>query len=253
MMSIKNNVTLITGAGGGIGYGIATAFAKKGSNLVLTDINAKRLSDIKEEFEEKFKIDVLTAVVDGASEKDVNSVIEKAIEKFGKLNTLINVAQNSKSGELLIEHTREDFDLAIMSGLYSTFFYMKAAFPYLRESKGCVINFGSAAAFSGECGQSSYAAAKEGIRGLSRVAAHEWGEYGIRVNVVCPLAMTRRLEQWRDEYPDLYKQTINNIPLKRFGDAETNIGGTCVFLASEEGNYITGETISVQGGTGLRP
>lgn len=130
---------------------------------------------------------------------------------------------------------------------------MKHAFPYLKETKGSVINFASGAGLSGKPGQASYAAAKEGIRGMSRVAATEWGPYGINVNVICPLVMTTALEQWREEYPDVYNQTIKGIPLGRFGDAEKDIGGTCLFLASEAAAYITGETITMQGGSGLRP
>ncbi|MGL5647176.1 MAG: SDR family NAD(P)-dependent oxidoreductase [Clostridium sp.] len=252
-MNMEKRVTIVTGAAGGIGEGVANAFAKEGSNLVLTDINLDNLERVKKNIEEKYNVEVLTIKVDGGKEEEVQEAIRRTVDCFGKIDNLINVAQASKSGELLINHSKEDFDLAINTGLYATFFFMKEAFPYMKEKGGSIINFGSAAAFSGEAGQSSYAASKEGIRGLSRVAAHEWGEFGIRVNVVCPLALTKRLEQWREEYPDLYKQTINNIPLKHFGDAEKNIGGTCVFLCSEAGEYITGETISVQGGVGLRP
>ena len=129
---------------------------------------------------------------------------------------------------------------------------MKEAFPYLKESKGTVINFASGAGISGKDGQSSYAAAKEGIRGLSRVAATEWGEFGINVNVICPLAMTESLEAWKEEYPELYEKTIQAVPMKRFADPKEDIGKTIVFLASD-GHYITGETISLQGGSGLRP
>ena len=190
---------------------------------------------------------------DGASEEQVQHVVEEAVKKFGKIDVLINNAQTSKSGMMLEQHSKEDFDLAIYSGLYATFFYMKACFPYLKESKGAIINFASGAGLAGRAGQSSYAAAKEGIRGLSRVAATEWGPYGINVNVVCPLAMTPGLEAWRKEYPALYEQTIKGVPLGHFADAEKDIGRVCVFLASEDASYLTGETITLQGGSGLRP
>lgn len=166
---------------------------------------------------------------------------------------LINNAQNSASGVMLADHTKEDFDKAIYSGLYAVFFYMKHAFPYLKETKGSVINFASGAGLFGKPGQSSYAAAKEGIRGISRVAATEWGPYDINVNVICPLVMTSALEKWKEEYPDVYEQTIKGIPLGRFGDSEKDIGKTCLFLASEGASYISGETITMQGGSGLRP
>ena len=94
---------------------------------------------------------------------------------------------------------------------------------------------------------------KEGIRGLTRVAATEWGPDGININIVCPLVMTEQLEQWREEYPEIYDKTIQGIPLQRFGDSEKDIGGTCLFLASDAASYISGETLTLQGGSGLRP
>ena len=179
--------------------------------------------------------------------------MERTIETFGKINTLVNNAQVSKSGLPLVEHTKEDFDLAINSGLYAAFFYMRECFPYLKETRGSVINFASGAGLFGKLGQSSYAAAKEGIRGMSRVAAAEWGPDGVRVNVICPLAMTESLHEWKANYPDLFEKTIQGIPLGRFADPMNDIGKLCVFLSSEDASYITGETITLQGGSGLRP
>lgn len=251
--NLNEKVVLITGAGGGLGRGIAKAFAKEGANLALTDIALNNLTSIKEELETECGIKVLIFEADGSKEDDVREVVSAVASQFGRIDTVINNAQASKSGTLLADHSREDFALAINTGLYATFFYMREAFPYLKESKGSVINFASGAGFKGQPGQASYAAAKEGIRGLSRVAATEWGEFGVRVNVVCPLAMTPHLERWKEEYPDIYNKTITNIPLNRFADPEAEVGRTCVFLASDDAGFISGETISIQGGSGLRP
>ncbi len=253
MGKMEGKVVIITGGGKGIGFGLSTAFAKEGAKLVLTGRTVATLEGAKKELEEKYGVEVLTVGADGANEEQVQHVVEEAVKKFGKIDVLINNAQTSKSGMMLEQHSKEDFDLAIYSGLYATFFYMKACFPYLKESKGAIINFASGAGLAGRAGQSSYAAAKEGIRGLSRVAATEWGPYGINVNVVCPLAMTPGLEAWRKEYPALYEQTIKGVPLGHFADAEKDIGRVCVFLASEDASYLTGETITLQGGSGLRP
>ena len=253
MGKMEGKVVIITGGGKGIGFGLSTAFAKEGAKLVLTGRTIATLEGAKKELEEKYGAEVLTVGADGANEEQVRHVVEEAVKKFGKIDVLINNAQTSKSGMMLEQHSKEDFDLAIYSGLYATFFYMKACFPYLKESKGAIINFASGAGLAGRAGQSSYAAAKEGIRGLSRVAATEWGPYGINVNVVCPLAMTPGLEAWRKEYPALYEQTIKGVPLGHFADAEKDIGRVCVFLASEDASYLTGETITLQGGSGLRP
>ena len=253
MKRLQDNVTIITGGGKGIGYGLAEAFAEAGSNLVITGRTDSRLLAAKEKLEAEYGIEVLPIVADGADEEAIKSVVTQAVEKFGKINTLVNNAQVSKSGLPLVEHTREDLDLAIHSGLYAAFFYMRECHPYLKESRGSVINFASGAGLFGKLGQSSYAAAKEGIRGLSRVAAAEWGPDGIRVNVICPLAMTESLQDWKEHFPELFEKTIQDIPLGHFADPKDDIGRVAVFLASEDAHYVTGETITLQGGSGLRP
>lgn len=242
---------LITGGGKGIGFGVATAFAKEGYQVVITGRTLETLEQAKKKLEEYTEVLVLS--IDGGKEDEVKNGIDEIIKKFGTIDVVINNAQNSASGVKLIDHTTEQFNQAIYSGLYATFYYMKYAFPYLKETRGSVINFASGAGISGRDGQSSYAAAKEGIRGLSRVAATEWGEFGVRVNVICPLVETPGLSKWKEEYPDLYQKTIGAIPLGRFADAENDIGRVCLFLASKDANYITGETITLQGGSGLRP
>ena len=253
MKRLQDNVTIITGGGKGIGFGLAQAFAEEGSDLVLTGRTESRLLTAKEELETRYGIRVLPIVADGADEEAIRGVVRKTIETFGRIDTLVNNAQVSRSGLPLIEHTKEDFDMAIYSGLYAAFFYMRECFPYLKETKGSVINFASGAGMFGKLGQASYAAAKEGIRGMSRVAAAEWGPDGVRVNVICPLAMTESLQQWRENFPDLYEKTIQGIPLGHFADPKSDIGRVCVFLASKDAEYVTGETITLQGGSGLRP
>ena len=207
-MRMKNKTVIITGGGKGIGFGVSKAFAKEGASLVLTGRTPSTLEKAKEQLESEYHVEVLTVTADGSDEAAVKNVIEKTVGRFGHIDVLINNAQTSKSGVLLQDHTKEDFDLAINTGLYATFFYMREAFPYLKESHGAIINFASGAGLSGREGQSSYAAAKEGIRGLSRVAATEWGQYDINVNVVCPLVETQGLAKWKEEYPELYAKTI---------------------------------------------
>ncbi|MEG0021880.1 MAG: SDR family oxidoreductase [Bacilli bacterium] len=250
---MEKRVVIITGGGKGIGHGIARKFAKNNDNIVITGRTLETLEKTAKDLEEEFKIEVLPIVADGSNEEEVKNAIKKIIEKFGRIDVLINNAQASKSGKMLIEHTKEDFDLAINTGLYGTFFYMREAFPYLKETKGSVINFASSSGFSGKLGQSSYAAAKEGIRGLSRVAATEWGQYGINVNVVAPLVETEQLKKWKEEYPKIYEETIKGIPMNRFGDAEEDVGSVCLALASSGFKYVSGECIGVEGGVGLRP
>ena len=158
-----------------------------------------------------------------------------------------------RRGVPLAEHTTEQFDLALYSGLYAAFYYMKACYPYLKESHGSVINFASGAGLFGNFGQCAYAAAKEGIRGLSRVAATEWGKDGINVNVICPLAWTAQLEQFQKAYPEAFKANVKMPPMGHYGDSEKEIGRVCVQLAMPDFKYLSGETLTLEGGMGLRP
>ncbi len=263
---LKGKTAIITGAGrallsdgrcGSIGYGIATAYAKEGANLVITGRNVKKLEDAKEELERLYGIKVLSVQADVSADADneavVAEVVRKAMEEFGRIDVLINNAQASASGVTLAEHTTEQFNLSMYSGLYAAFYYMKACYPYLKESKGSVINFASGAGLFGNYGQCAYAAAKEGIRGLSRVAATEWGKDGINVNVICPIAWTAQLENFEKAYPDAFKENVKMPPMGHYGDPETEIGRVCVQLAHPDFKYLTGETLTLEGGMGLRP
>lgn len=245
------------GTAGSIGYGIATAYAKEGANLVLTGRNMKKLEDAKEELERLYGIKVLAVQADVSAGNDneatVKNVVEQAVAAFGRIDVLINNAQASASGVPIAEHTTEQFELALYSGLYSAFYYMKACYPYLKETKGSVINFASGAGLFGNKGQCSYAAAKEGIRGLSRVAATEWGPDDINVNVVCPLAWTAQLEQFEQAFPDAFKANVHMPPMGRYGKTEDDIGRVCVQLASPDFKFMSGETLTLEGGMGLRP
>lgn len=263
---LTGKTAVITGAGravlkdgrcGSIGYGIATAYAKEGANLVITGRNVKKLTDAKEELEAKYGIKVLTVQADinaGADNIAVaESVVKQAVEEFGGIQVLINNAQASASGVPLSEHTTDQFNLALYSGLYAAFYYMKACYPYLARAKGTVINFASGAGLFGNFGQCAYAAAKEGIRGLTRVAATEWAKDGINVNIICPLAWTAQLEQFEQAYPDAFKANVKMPPAGHYGDSELEIGRVCVQLASPDFKYLTGETLTLEGGMGLRP
>lgn len=266
MSFLKGKTAIITGAGyailsdgkcGSIGYGIATAYAKEGANLVITGRNTAKLEKAKVELEKLYGIKVLALSADISEGNDneaiAKNVVEKTIESFGRIDVLINNAQASASGVAIQDHTTEQFNLAMYSGLYATFHYMKACYPYLKETKGSVINFASGAGLFGNYGQCSYAAAKEAIRGLSRVAATEWAKDGINTNVICPLAWTVQLENFEKAYPDAFKANVKIPPAGHFGDSELEIGRVCVQLASPDFKYMNGETLTLEGGMGLRP
>lgn len=262
----QGKTIIITGAGfaalkdgeaGSIGYGIATAFAKEGANLVITGRNVSKLQTAKEKLEAAYGIQVLPMQADvnaGADNKTVvQGVVDAAIEKFGRIDALVNNAQASASGVPLAEHTTDQFDLAIYSGLYAAFYYMQACYPHLKETKGSVVNFASGAGLFGNYGQCAYAAAKEGIRGMTRVAATEWGPDGINVNIVCPLAWTAALENFKDQYPEAYEANVHMPPMGHYGNVETEIGRVVVQLCGPDFKFMSGETVTLEGGMGQRP
>ena len=263
---LSGKTAIITGGGravlkdgrcGSIGYGIVTAYAKEGANIVITGRNVNKLEEAKEEIERLYGVKVLPIQADVSINSDneavVQNVVQQTIDTFGSIDVLINNAQASASGVTLAEHTTEQFDLSIYSGLYATFYYMKACYPHLVKTKGAVINFSSGAGLFGNFGQCAYAAAKEGVRGLTRVAATEWSKDGITVNVICPLAWTAQLENFATQYPEAFKQNVHTPPMGRFGDAELDIGRVCVQLATPDFKYMTGETLTLEGGLGQRP
>ena len=255
----EGKVAIITGGGKAksIGYGIAVAYAKEGANLVITGRNEQKLLDAKEELEKLYGIKVLAQQADvnpgDESEETVKRVVQNTIDTFGRIDVLINNAQASASGVPLCDQTKEQFDLGIYSGLYATFYYMRECYPHLKKTEGSVINFASGAGLFGNVGQCSYAAAKEAIRGLSRVAASEWGKDNINVNIVCPLAMTSQLENFKQAYPEAYEKNLKAVPMGRFGDPDKDIGRVCVMLGSPDFKYMSGETLTLEGGMGQRP
>lgn len=199
---LTGKTAIITGGGravlsdgscGSIGYGIATAYAKEGANLVLTGRNVKKLEDAKEELERLYGVKVLAVQADvnaGADNKAaVEHVVKQAVEEFGRIDVLINNAQASASGVTLADHTTEQFDLAIYSGLYATFYYMQACYPYLKETQGSVINFASGAGLFGNYGQCAYAAAKEGCQRTDKSSSYRMGSRRNQCEYCVPACM----------------------------------------------------------------
>lgn len=174
--------------------------------------------------------------------------MDEVIKAYGKLDILVNNAHVSKQAPL-VDTTDEMMALSFNTGFYPTYYFMQECYPHLKATRGKVINFASGAGLSGMVTQASYAAAKEAIRGLSRVAANEWGPDGINVNLISPIALTPGVEQWSKAFPEEYQGMIDKIPIKKMGDPEQDIGRVAVFLASSDSDYMTGQTLMVDGGS----
>ena len=247
MGKLENKVVIITGGAGGIGSGMAKAMVKEGAIVTIVDLNEETGKAMEKELQQ-YSPESMFMQANLMDRDNLGNIVETVVKKYGKLDVLVNNAHASKQKPLM-ETTQEDIDLSFGTGFYPTFYLMQAAFPYLKESQGNIINFASGAGLKGDPTQGAHAAAKEAIRGISRVAANEWGQFGINVNMISPIAYSPGVEAWSKAQPEYYEAVKNKIPLGRFGDVEQDIGRVAVFLASEDSQYITGQTIMTDGGS----
>lgn len=242
-MKLGDRTFIVTGGAAGIGRGITRRLIADGGRVVAVDIDADACNRLVDEEGDKVRV-----VTGDVSDSEVaSSAVAEAVDAFGALHGVVNNAHASRQKPLL-ELGQEDWDLSFKTGFQATLNFMKAAHDQLALTKGAVVNFGSGAAMSGQINQAAYAAAKEAIRGLSRVAANEWAPEGIRVNVVSPLALTPGVEAWSQSHPDQFEQTVSTIPLARFGDPEADIAPVVAFLLSDDSRYMTGQTLMADGG-----
>ncbi len=246
-MRLENKVAIITGGAGGIGRGIAMKYVKEGAKVIIIDLDEEAGEKTIKELQ-KYSPDSSFIEQNLAKHDELADIVKQIADDYGQIDILVNNAHASRLGSIE-ELTQEHFNLSFDTGFYPTFYLMQAALPYLKESKGNIINFASGAGIKGDPNQGSYAAAKEAVRGLTRVAANEFGEFGINVNLISPIAKSEGMVQWAEENPEPYEQMLSGIPLGRAGELEEDIGGVAVFLASEDSDYITGQTMMVDGGS----
>ena len=247
MSRLDGRTAIVTGAGQGIGRGIGLALAKEGAAVALVGRTATKVEAVAAEVTE-LGGRALAQQCDVTDREAVFASVATAVETWGRLDVLVNNAQTTATNRPVEEATPEDALLCWSSGPMATLHCMQAAFPHLRERGGAIVNFGSNTAIEGAKGFGAYAMAKEGIRGLSRVAAREWGRFGIRVNVVCPFGGSPSATSFNAEHPKAAAAILRNTPLGRMGDCETDIGRAVVALVSDDMDYVTGATLMVDGG-----
>lgn len=243
MKTLEDQVVIVTGGAAGIGGGITRKLISLGAAIVVVDLNEEAGNALTKSFPDR----VAFIKGDVSSEKIAAKAVSTAVSTFGKLTGLVNNAHASRQ-KALLEHTQADWDLSFNTGFKATLQFMLAAYPELKKSGGSIVNFGSGAALSGSRFQASYAAAKEAIRGLSRVVATEWAADNIRANVVCPVAYTEGVQAWREKFPDEYERVRSQIPLGRYGDPQEDIAPIVAFLLSDASQYMTGQTLMADGG-----
>jgi NAD(P)-dependent dehydrogenase (short-subunit alcohol dehydrogenase family) len=243
-------VALVTGGGQGIGRGIALALAADGASVTITGRRPEPLEQVVKEIETRRGVARAT-VGDVGERADAERMVAETVAAYGRLDALINNAQSSVQ-RFLTDTTDDDVMLAFRTGALGTLYTMQAAFPHLKESGGSIVNFGSSTAITGDASFGSYAMAKEAIRGLSRVAATEWGRHGIRVNTIVPSAMSPAAEEWRDRHPETFASHVAQTPLGRLGDCEADIGRAVAALVSDDMQYLTGGTLMLGGGRNVQ-
>ena len=244
---LDGHVALVTGAGQGIGRGVALALAKEGAMVALAGRTIAKCGAVADEIT-ALGVKALPLACDVGVRSDVEQAVVATVEAFGGLDVLVNNAQTSVQRSLE-ETTDADIELAWQTGALGTLYAMQASLPHLRaRGGGTIVNFGSSTAIEGNAAFGAYAMAKEAIRGLSRVAAREWGRYGIRVNVIVPNALSPAAEDFRDANPERFARMQARIPLGRVGDPEFDIGRAVVGLASDEFTYMSGQTLMLTGG-----
>ena len=252
MGSLTGRVGVVTGGGQGIGRGIARALAREGMHVAVVDRDAQSADETVAQLAELGTPGL--AVAGDVGDADLaDRTIDATLAAYGRLDALVNGAQAMRNGVPFAEHTDADFDLAISTGLWGAFRFMRAAFVPLRERGGSIVNIVSSAGTHGLAGFAGYAAAKEGIRGLTKVAANEWGPFEIRVNAISPQATSAAAEEYFDAHPERRDAKVAMRPIKRDGDAEADIGRTVVFLVGPDSRYITGVTLMVNGGLTIMP
>lgn len=248
---LTGRVALITGAGGGIGQGVARRFAREGASVVIAEIDVVSGARVAREVEAlgARSLFVPTDVMQKAS---VCAAIEAAVAQFGGLDILVNNAFVPTPNVLLEEKTDDMLEQTLTSTVKASWWAMRAALPHMRaRGGGKIINFYSIDVEIGAWLHADYNTAKAAILGLTRSAAAEWGRYNINVNAIAPTAMGATFHKLAAENPGFAERAAAMRPAGRCGDPEDDIGPVVVFLASEMARYVTGESIHVDGGLHL--
>jgi len=246
---LKNKVALITGAGQGIGQGIAYSLAKRGARVVAVGRTLEKCEHTVTIIGERFGLDALALGCDIAHLDALPKLVDQTIDRFGRLDILVNNAVSTKVKPLLAVDINE-FEKGLRVGPMATLRLMQLAQPHLKaHGDGSIINLASTAAMRWDASNYGiYAAEKEAIRALTRAAACEWGPDVIRTNVILPPAKSPALAAWPEHRPAEAAAFVKSIPLQRIGECEADIGEFVALLCCPESRYINGQTIAADGG-----
>jgi NAD(P)-dependent dehydrogenase (short-subunit alcohol dehydrogenase family) len=244
---LEGRVVVVTGAGQGIGQGIALAAAAEGAAIVAAGRTLSKVEATVSTVEQR-GVQGLAVACDVRKRDEVDACVAAALERFGRIDGLVNNAQMVALGPVL-EITEKDARRTWESGFLGSLWFMQAAHAALKDSKGSVVNLGTGSALRNDLpGFTLYAGTKEMIRTLTRMAALEWGPDGIRVNAVIPNGMSPGLQMWSEFDKDNFEAFVQTIPLGRVGRLEEDVGRAVAFLLSDDAAYVTGSTLMADGG-----
>jgi NAD(P)-dependent dehydrogenase (short-subunit alcohol dehydrogenase family) len=248
---VGGRVVIVTGAGQGIGRGIALHLGRNGASVVVAEWKEHRATRTVEELT-ALGAPALAAACDVSSKEQVEAVVAQTVERFGRVDALVNNAQTFRPQAPLATVDEEDVDVFYDSGVKGTLWGMQAVHPHMqREGWGRIVNVASAAGITGMPGYGAYNASKEAIRALTRTAAREWGRDGVIVNCICPGAASKRGQEAAARNDDAHREFMRDHPIGRQGDPEDDIAPVVLFLCSDACRYLTGQTLMVDGGAFL--
>ena len=248
---LDGKVAIVTGGAKGLGAGISRRMAREGAKVVITGRDGAAAEAAADAVTREHGVEALGFSCDMSVKDDVEAMIARTIERFGRLDSLVNNASLLSPNVLLENKTDEMLKQTLEIGTWGTWWAMRAAFPHLKERGGTIVNFYSIDAQTGAWLHSDYNMNKGAILGLTRSAAVEWGRFNIRVNAIAPTGMGQVFAQLAKDVPGFLDMATANNPLLRAGDPDDDIGPVVVFLASEMSRFITGELINVDGGQNL--
>lgn len=243
---LSGKTALVSGAGQGVGQGIALALAEHGAAVALLGRSVDKLEATRALIEAAGgRALAVAANVKNADE--LAAAVDATVSHFGGLNILVNNAQEVPLGTLL-DLKEEAVEAGWQSGPVATLRLMRLCYPHLKGD-GAIVNLASSAAMRWDMsGYGAYAAVKEAIRALSRAAACEWAADGIRTNVILPHAMSPSLKWWTEARPEEAAEFVQSIPMKRIGECKEDIGEFVATLCSDACRYVNGQSIALDGG-----